>query len=455
MSKELISKLFEGRDAKQARLDEITAAAEKRDNIAYTDEERTEVTALVAELPDIDKRITELVETEKRKDAAAETRKALGLGSETEQRFHVGGERTYRKGATTSYYRDLYLRQKGDFDAAERLKRHAQEVEVESRKDGTFESRAMNRTDGTGGTFVPPSYLIDEYAALARAGRPFANSVRHFDLPPGTDSINVPKVTQGTLVGAQNGDAGALAQQDINDTYVTVPVVTIAGQARLSLQLIEQSPIAFDEMVFGDLQADYNRLLDTHAWSGSGSSGQVQGTLGTSGISAVTYTSGSPTVPALYSKIADATQRVHTLRFREPTAHWMHPRRWAWILSSADSANRPLVVPSSQGPNNALATQDGVHSEGVAGTLGGLPVKLDANMPTNLGAGTNEDRIATVREDDLWLFESALRSRVLEQTKGDTLEVLLQVYAYVGYTAARYPTSVSVISGTGLIAPTF
>lgn len=36
----------------------------------------------------------------------------------------------------------------------------------------------------------------------------------------------------------------------------------------------------------------------------------------------------------------------------------------------------------------------------------GLAVFLDANIPTNLGAGTNEDRIIVARFDDDLLFES-------------------------------------------------
>src|SRR5436309_690056 len=34
-----------------------------------------------------------------------------------------------------------------------------------------------NRTDGQGGYFVPPLWLVDEFIPLIRAGRVFANSV--------------------------------------------------------------------------------------------------------------------------------------------------------------------------------------------------------------------------------------------------------------------------------------
>jgi HK97 family phage major capsid protein len=453
MSKALITKLIEERSKKETRFVELTTHMESR---ALSDEENTEFDGLVAELRSFDERIEQLDQVEIRSEKVAETRKRLGItDGDAPAAVVTSEERTYRKGTGASYYRDLYFSQKGDVEAAQRLHRHAKEVEVESRKAGTFEARAMNRTDGTGGTFVPPSYLIDDYAALARAGRPFANACRNLELPSGTDSVNIPRITQGSLVGVQATDNGVVATQDMNDAYVTAPVITEAGAVTLPLQLIDQSPIAFDEVVFADLTAEYGRQVDLQALSGSGAGGNAQGTLGTAGINAVTYTSASPTVAALYSKLADAIQQIHTGRFLPPTAVWMHPRRWAWFLAAADSSNRPLVVPSAGGPNNALANLTAVHSEGSVGTIQGLPVFVDASIPTNLGAGTNEDRIIVARMDDLWLMEGALRSRVLEQTKGDTLSVLLQVYAYLAFTAGRYAKATSVISGTGLVAPTF
>lgn len=40
-------------------------------------------------------------------------------------------------------------------------------------------------------------------------------------------------------------------------------------------------------------------------------------------------------------------------------------------------------------------------------------------------------------------------------TKADTLAILLRVYNYAAFTAARYPASTCVITGTGLTPPAF
>lgn len=170
-------------------------------------------------------------------------------------------------------------------------------------------------------------------------------------------------------------------------------------------------------------------------------------------LDAVTYTDATPTVGEIYAKIADAINRVNTLRFLPPDTLIMHPRRWAWFLSALDTTNRPLVVPSGIGQNSS-ATMNEVTAEGAAGTLLGLPVYLDPNIPTNLGGGT-EDIIIVGRFSDALLFESSIRTRVLPDIGSGTLTVRLQVYGYAALAAGRWPKSFATVGGSGLIAPTF
>jgi hypothetical protein len=98
---------------------------------------------------------------------------------------------------------------------------------------------------------------------------------------------------------------------------------------------------------------------------------------------------------------------------------------------------------------------NGVVSQQVVGFMHGLPVVTDPNLPTTLGAGTNEDVIHVLRASDLWLFESSLRTRALQETRATTLTVLFQVYGYLAFTAARQPKSIVEIGGTALTPPTF
>jgi hypothetical protein len=59
------------------------------------------------------------------------------------------------------------------------------------------------------------------------------------------------------------------------------------------------------------------------------------------------------------------------------------------------------------------------------------------------------------KTNDLYLYETPVIARALPQTYGAQLSVLIQLYSYMAYSAARYPNSVAYITGTGLTPPSF
>ena len=121
-----------------------------------------------------------------------------------------------------------------------------------------YEKRIISRTDGQGGYEVPPLWLVDEYIPYLRAGRQFADLWHNFPLPTGTDSINIPRFTTGTATGTQPGDGAPVPGRDAADNFVQARVMTVAGQEDAAMQLLDQSPLNYDEIIFVDLAADYN-----------------------------------------------------------------------------------------------------------------------------------------------------------------------------------------------------
>lgn len=348
----------------------------------------------------------------------------------------------YSREGRNSYFGDLVKCEvHKDSEAGERLSSHGKEM------------RDLSRTDGAGGEFVPPLWLQEEWIALQRAGRVTADLVGSLPLPAGTNSINIPKVSTGTAAAIQTADNAAVSEADAVTTSISVPVHTIAGQQDISLQAVEQSMPGLDQVMAQDLAADYAAKLDAQVINGSGASGQATGILNTSSILSVTYTDASPSVPELYPKFADGIQQIHAGRYMSPTAIVMHPRRWGFLEAAVDSSNRPLVTPYA--PFNAAGVKTTVAAEGAVGSIQGLPVYLDPNIPVNLGGSTNEDRIIICRYQDYKLWESQVRTRVLSEVLSGNLTVRVQVYGYLAFTAARYPSSTAVISGTGLATPTF
>ena len=366
---------------------------------------------------------------------------------------------TYQKyDPTCSYLQDLCrVGMNMDYTgrARERLRRHAIDVEtLPEYRTHQKEARALSRVDGAGGYAVPPLWMMGEYIELARPGRALANAVVNQPLPPGTDSINIPKLLTGTATGAQNGDNTNVVNQDITDTSVNAPVKTIAGQQDLAIQLLDQSPIAFDDVVFRDLVADYAAQVDAQVIAGTGTNGTILGILNTAGV--ITVPAGSNTLQAAYAAIANAIQQVHGARHLPPQAIFMHPRRWGWFQSIFDNAGRPVFAPTAQNPQNAAGILTNVASEQVVGNIQGLPIITDPNLPITLGGETpagTEDPILVMRLSDSILWESGVRTRAMPETLSGQLSVRLQVFGYLAFTAARYPASVAEV--TGLTAPAF
>lgn len=361
-------------------------------------------------------------------------------------------ELTYRPDMPSrSFFADAYAAlELHDSGARERLARHAEEM----RELGIVQMRDVGTSAFTGLTV--PQYLIDLYAPLARAGAPLLASLRTLPLPESGMTLNVSRITTGAAVAAQASENAAVQETDIDDTLLTVNVRTYSGQQDVSRQALERSELV-DAVVFQDLVADYWTKLDSAVINADGTSGTHLGIRSTSGIVSVTYTDASPTVGELYPKIADAIQQIASQRYAPATTIVMHPRRWGWITAALDSSGRPLAVPNPNGPFNALAVGDAPEYGAVVGTLQGLPVVTDANIPTNLGAGTNEDVILVLRVPDLLFFQEgdgSPRQFRFEQANAPQ-SIRLAVWGYSAFTAGRYPAASAVIGGTGLVTPTF
>jgi HK97 family phage major capsid protein len=441
--RQLIADLLAQRAAKREGLDAVLAKAQAEAR-GLTEAEQTAFDADEAEIRSLDTQASELDAQIQQDAITAELRKkyapsGVSITSEPE---------VYRKNGGESYFRDIYhATREGRRDAVERL--------VRNDRMRAAEERAISTTNGGGGEFVPPLWLENDFIKLARPGRITADLTPKFMLPAGTDVINIPKINTGTAVAPQATQNTGINQQDLTTTSVASSVVTIAGGQTISLQLLEQSPLSIDTIVLADLAADYAVKLNTQVVSGAGTGGTMTGITTVSGTNQVTYTNASPSLGTLYSKIADAIQRIHTSRYLPPDSIIMHPRRWAWCLAQLDGNSRPLIVPDAGGPFNRLGAQDGTPSQGFVGTMGGLPVYVDATIATNLGAGTNQDAIIVARMADLMLWEGNVRAEAFQQTYAQNMSVLIRLYNYASFQPGRYPQSISVINGTGLVAPTF
>lgn len=471
-----LATMHEERTGLKAALDAILVDPEKEGRGLKPEEEAAfaEARKAVKEKDDaileMEARVKEAEEDERREELVQRSRDAHGAPVE-ERKDDTGGgtivlreQTTYDQFGDQSYFRDLVtvgLNRTGAEEAERRLAQADKECRIDARdkvrREGRAnvlrEVRALTTTDGAGGDFVPPLWMVEEYITLARAARPTADRVRNMSLPKGTDSLNIPRIATGTAVAEQATQNTAVQNTDATTNAVSATVTTIAGQQVVAVQLIEQSPINMDEILLADLALDYAAKVDLFVLNNN-AAGKL-GLLNVAGVNTATRT-GATTLAQFYSSFADLTQQIYGTRFLAPDTIVMHPRRWASFMAGADSSGRPFIVPnSSQGAYNALGVSNGLAAQGVVGEIAGLPVIADPNIPTNLGVGTNEDRIIVFRSQDSILWEGAPNAEAFRETKADQLSVLLRFYRYAAFTGSRYPKSIGVLSGTGLVPPTF
>lgn len=358
-------------------------------------------------------------------------------------------ERTYHKENDphgTVFLRDLarqFLYQ--DVEASTRLARHMSEERVER-------AQYLTRAVGTGAFtgLTVPQYLTEMYAPATAALRPFADVCNQHPLPEAGMSVEISRITTPSDVDLQSAENAAVAEDDIDDTLLSIPVRTAAGQQTVSRQAIDRGT-GIEAVVFQDLFNRYATRLDNTLIN--------QATTGLSAAStAVTFTT-PVTAEGLYPKILEAAagSEAALLAMGTPSHAVMHSRRWYW-LSSQLSAKWPLIaqpnVPVQTGGVNAGVQYAG----GIRGVLpNGLSVVVDNNILTNKGVGTDEDEVYVVpaTECHLWEDPDAPVFIRAEQAKAANLGVLIVVYGYFAYTFGRYPAAMQKVAGAGLVEPTF
>lgn len=428
-------KLVEKRDALLANAQSITETAETEER-DLTQEEDGIIKEALRSAAELDEQIKEHRDLEARAASAKEVRMDKGIESSIIVKSEA---RTYSERSENSFLRDAYSAQfLNDFEARERLARHSQEERVERRD--------VTSTNFSG--LIVPQYLTELAAPLARAGRPLADVAFKHALPAQGLTISISKVTTGTAVAEQT-EGAAVQETNMDDTKLDVSIKTYAGMQNVSRQALERGT-GVDGLVMADLVRAYHTTLDA----------AVVAEVVASAGNTIAYTDASPTVAEFYPKLLNAIQTIQTQYYGNPNVLVMHPRRLAWILAALDSTNRPLAVPVPQSPMNALAVGDGgvVRYANSGYAIAGLPVLTDGNMATNVGAGTNEDVVIVGNTAELHLWEEGDGNPMMlrfEQPKGSELEVQMIVYGYAAVTANRYPKAFALISGTGLVTPTF
>lgn len=425
-----------------APADEVIAKAEAEARDLSSDEFKV-VTRTAAATAEIDARIETLQAKAERDAAAARQLPAVGGGivRNEPRTYSLDSER--RDGV--NFLRDLVNRRE-DPDAASRLQRHMSE----ERSRLSAEHRAVATTAFVGLTV--PQYLTDLVAPKRKAGRPLANIANIKALPASGMTCEISRITTASSAAVQTQNA-ATSETNMDDTILSVPVLTFAGQQTASVQAIRRST-GVDTQIIADLLGNIETTLD-----------QTMIREATVGLNAVTdanqdiaYTDASPTAAELWPKLFAAISAVQTAYFGGVSHFVMHPRRFWWLASQVGT-NFPFVNLAGAGPQSGGAVGTTGYGMGPSGYLAGLPVIVDANVDIRYTAGDGtagtEDAIYAVTDSEIHLWEDENVVIEAKETAAASLGVLFVAYKFAAYTVSRYPDAHARINGTGLATPSF
>lgn len=323
----------------------------------------------------------------------------------------------YTKGGQNGFFADIVrAREQQDAHAIRRLGENT-----------AYMTRAAGLTTGTNGPgVVPPKWLTEEFAELARQGRALANVVRNISLGSDPRPLTLPKQTAGSdanvLEQTNENDAVDFTDRWDSDVDTVSPKATSGGQV-VSRQMIDMSNPAIDGLIFSDLLAAYNLKVEKKV----GAAITAAGTAG--GGSALPAEEGD-TIPvtarAHYSRAAvRAAIEVRKNRKLAANIFAMSVGRYGEFLDLRDTTGRPLVPEESAGPMNVM----GVGSVAVDGRYRGLAIVATEGMLSDL-------QFAAVRTQDVLLFESDMLRFRYEEPLGPQ-SIKLGIWAYTA-TLVRY-----------------
>lgn len=350
--------------------------------------------------------------------------------------------------------------------AAERLQRHSTYEAIRRHGDGSrqerklsdrgiqsrgagdgVQGRALTTLPGVGGEYVPPSWLLGEFASVVRSAAPLRAILPSLALPDSCLELVVPKIDSAAGMVPQtieNVSVTDIYDDPIASTSELVfPVRTVAGSALVSQQLIDRSNVS--ELLVRDLGESYAAALELGLVTGDGTNGQLLGLQSAAGVTN-TWTTASPTPQGLVTQLGMLASTVALARLRAPSHLILNPSRYYWLSASPDgSTNTPM-----QRVGTGYPPMD-PDSGGVVGPIAGLGTVLDSAIPRTVN--TDQDVAFALRAQDLVVVEGEPQLSVVVAEGASSMSVSVVLHVYCTFVSNRYPSSIAVLSGTGLAIP--
>jgi len=334
---------------------------------------------------------------------------------------------------------DMQAHARGDSAATDRLTALMDAGQVVA--DGRSMNLLLTTRDaftGVGnsvGQGVPNNLYLPSLLELLREGRPTADLFTAQPLPMEGNTIQTPKVSQGSTVDYQDGEGTTVSNQVVTAILEDWKKSTLAGGQGMTLQAIRFGNPSYADMVTRDLLADYTETLDRYTIVGDPAVDTPVSGTGFTGI----LNAGATDVPvggdhaAALGKVGSAWAAVYQGSRRAPIAAVMSSTDWGAFLDLADSDSRPLIT--SEAPQNPAGIGN---AASVAGTLRSIPVVVDENVP--------DGNVIIGSFRDAYLWSDPINPAQVSLTFPSTLVTDVTVYGFNAL-AIRRPGAFAILSG--------
>lgn len=303
---------------------------------------------------------------------------------------------------------------------------------------------------GADGGLVPPAYITSKIAEMPREGKPFVDVIPKEPMPATGLKAFLPQEATDTGDGvkahAENTDV-AVSEGTVTDEEIDI--VQVAGTWKVTRKALDRG-VGVSDLVWKMMTERYDAYYDSILLNGTQANDEVVGILNDAATTAVTWTDTTPTFTEFWPMWKKVVGDLWEARKLPPTLAIWSPKLWTWVGSQLDTTNRPLVLGDVDIVRNPVAVGDSVGMFGVMGQSQGLNIMVDANMPTDLGAGTDETAVIVTRPNDLILMETPMMSITAEQSSLDKLNVDFVLYGYIAFSSGWQSKSSAKLTGTGM-----
>jgi len=266
-------------------------------------------------------------------------------------------------------------------------------------------------TDNAG--LVPTRQLTEIINGLGNTIRPSIDAISRGTLPDAGMTFEIPRIDAMPTV-AVTSETSAFSNTDQESSFLSVPVVKMAGQQKFSVELLERSsPLFFDELLRNMVSA-----------LAKAQNAYVNGILVANATIDGTTLAALPTAAELLAYVSRGAASVYTNTQGFARNIIMGASQWANTMALNDNG-RPIYIASQ--PQNAGGA---LRPDSLRGNVAGLDLFADFSAP----AGSDDGSMIIVNPDAYTWYESSNFQLRSESTADGSITV--GIYSF-GATAIK------------------